>query len=176
MQVYYDTGVLVPLYVEEVFSSAVSAYVESRNEVVALNLFQQLELENALRVKVFRGEIEESLCQAVLNKIKSNLEEGKFALRPVLWLGALEDARRLGAKATGNGGCRTLDLIHVAIAVQWQCAVFVTSDDRQLKAAHSAGLGTVDVRTLGRRDRAGGALREKPARYGVQRKRLPDRV
>ena len=181
MQSYYDTGALVPLYVEEWFSDAIATHVESRNEVIPLNLFQQLELEHALRLKIFRGEIDDERCQAVLNKIKANLEEGKIALRPVDWMLAMEEARRLGAQATGHWGCRTLDLVHVAVAVQWQCALFVSADDRQLKAARSAGLKTVDVRTLGRRDRPGdaqsgapaGAVREKRARYGSKRRRLP---
>ena len=181
MQAYYDTGALVPVYVEEVFSDAIATHIEGRNEVIPLNLFQQLELENALRLKVFRGEIEDGRCRAVLKKIRSNLDEGKFALRPVDWILAMEEARRLGARVTGHWGCRTLDLVHVAVAVQWQCAVFVTADDRQLKAARSAGLETVDVRTLGRRNRPGGAesgaptgaVREKRVRYGSRRRRRP---
>ena len=178
MQTYYDTGTLVPLYVKEVFSNAVLNHVESCNEVIPLNLFQQLELENALRLKVFRGELDDGRCLAVLNKIRSHLAEGKLSLRAVNWVNALEEARRLAAQATGRWGCRTLDLVHVAVAVQWRCAMFVTADDRQLKAARSAGLKTVDVRALGRKDQPGGAesgapagvVREQRARYGARKK------
>ena len=181
MQAYYDTGALVPLYVKEAFTDAIVNYVESRNEVIPLNLFQQLELENALRLKIFRGEMEDERCQAVLKKIKSNLEEGKLALRPVDWMLAMEAARQLAAQTTGRWGCRTLDLLHVAVAMQWQCAAFVTADDRQFQAARAAGLKTVDVRTLERRDRPdnaesgtpAGAVKEKRVRYGKRKSQLP---
>ena len=58
MPAYYDTGALVPLYVQEVLSDIVAAYAERRNEVIPLNAFQQRELENALRLKTFRGEMD----------------------------------------------------------------------------------------------------------------------
>ena len=151
MHVYYDTGVLVPLYVEEVFSDAIANYVEARNAIISLNAFQQLELENALRLKVFRREMDGSRCLVVLDKIKANLADGKLVLRPVDWVLAMDAARRLGARGSAQSGCRTLDLVHVAIAVQWRCDTFVTADDRQLRAARVAGLKIVDVRTLGLR-------------------------
>ena len=181
MWAYYDTGALVSFYVDEVFSNAVSTLVESRHEIIPLNAFQQLELENALRLKVFRGEMEDDGCRSVLGKIEVNVREGRIVRRPVDWVNAMEEARRIGAKVTTKAGCRTLDLLHVAIAVQWKSAVFVTADDRQLRAARSAGLEPVDVRTLGRRNRpddaesgaSPGAVREKRARYGSKRRRLP---
>ena len=177
MSAYYDTGVLVPFYVNEVFSDAVATFVESRNEPLPLNAFHQLELENALRLKVFRDELDADGCRSVLDKIGSHVREGKIVLRPVDWIGAMDRARRIGANVTAKAGCRTLDLLHVAIAVQWKSEIFVTADDRQLKAAHAAGLRTADVRTFPRDDRPGGApsaapagmVREKRARYRTRK-------
>jgi hypothetical protein len=66
-----------------------------------------------------------------------------------------------------------LDLLHIAIAVQWESEVFVTADSRQLKAARAAGLRTVDVRTLpGDESMTGspsGEIREKRVRYGPRK-------
>ncbi|MBA4388998.1 MAG: hypothetical protein C0404_13535 [Verrucomicrobia bacterium] len=176
MLAYYDTGTLVPFYVDEVFSDAVRTIVENRHEVIALNVFQQLEVENALRLKVFRGEMEDNSCQSVLRKIEANVKEGRIVLRPVDWINAMQAARHIGAKMTAKAGCRTLDLLHVAIAVQWKSAIFVTADDRQSKAATAAGLQVVDVRTLPREHSSAGygvptgRVRERRTHYGTKRK------
>ena len=148
MHTYYDTGALVPLYVEEVFSEAVTAHVESRKTAVQINQFQQLEMENALHLKVFRGELKTDMCRAVLARIKSDLRAGRLVLRPANWVGALEDSRRICARATETAGCSTLDIIHVAIAVQWGCVEFVSADDRQIKAARAVDLAALDLRCL----------------------------
>lgn len=174
MPAYYDTGTLVSSYVEEVFSNAVSLLVEGRHEVIPLNIFHQLELENALRLKIFRGEMDDDRCRAVLGQIQLDLSEGRIVRRPVDWVNALEAARLIGVKVTARSGCRTLDLLHVAIAAQWKSEVFVTADDRQLKAARAAGLRTVDIRTLPQDDASSGMVREKRARY-VTRKKPPAR-
>lgn len=170
MHAYYDTGALVPLYAKEVFSSTVDAFVANRGEPIPLSLFQRLELENAIRQKVFRGEIEADRLNRVLLDLGEDLDRGRLVLRPANWIEALDKARSIGERATARTGCRTLDLIHVAIAVQWGCSVFVTADDRQLAAAKMEGLRTVDVRELHRRrgDKRGetGVIRESRRRYG----------
>ena len=181
MNAYYDTGVLLPLYVKEVFSDAMADLVESRQEAIPFNLFQQLEMETAIRLKLFRGEIDNPRVQALIANHDEDMRSGRLVLRSVDWIHAMEEARRLGAQATGRHGCRTLDLVHVAIAMQWKCAVFVTTDDRQLKAARSAGLETIDVRRAGRPEKSGGAqsglptgtVREKRTRYGSAKRRRP---
>ena len=181
MHAYYDTGVLLPLYVQEVFSEPVTNLAESRHEAIPFNLLQQVEMETAIRLKLFRGEINRARVHAIVAARDEDVRGGRLLLCSVDWILALEEARRIGERATGQWGCRTLDLLHVAVAVQWRCAAFVTADDRQLKAARSAGLETVDVRALGRRERAGGAptdtqagtVREKRGRYGSRKKQRP---
>lgn len=175
MNAYYDTGALVPLYAEEVFSAAVHAFVEDRGEPVPLSLFQRLEFENAVYQKVFRSEVKAERLAQVLADLQKDLDIGRLVLRPVNWIEALEEARVIGARVTGTTGCRTLDLIHVAIAVQWDCPLFVTADARQLRAARRAGLQVVDLRALHRRygdDRAapGAIIQEPRARYGSKKR------
>ncbi len=176
MLAYYDTGTLVPLYMEEAFSFAINTFVQHRNEVIPVHLFHQLELANAFRLKVFRGEISEDICKDVADKIALDMSEGRFVIRPVNWINAFTDARRIGEKVSARSGCRTLDLLHVAIAMQWESDIFVTADDRQLKGARSAGLRTVDVRTLPMRDGKGAVIREGSTRYGTRRKRRLNRT
>ena len=174
MDAYYDTGTLVPLYVEEAFSSTINAWVTSRVEPIPLNQFQRLELENAMRQKMFRGEIDEERLTRILTDVGEDLERGRLVLRPANWINALDQARSIGERVTVKTGCRTLDLIHVAIAAQWGCPVFVSADERQLAAAKMQGLRAVDVRDLHRRrggDQAGPrSVRESPPRYRATRR------
>ena len=180
MNAYYDTGVLVPFYVKEVFSDRVLAFAENRHEAIPFNMFQQLELETAIRLKRFRGEMDDAQVNVAIASRDADVRIGRLVMRPVDWIRAMEGARDFGARATGRCGCRTLDLLHVAVAVQWGSVVFVTADDRQLKAAHSAGLQAVDVRTLPRKERPGdaptgapaGTVRERRSRCGTQRRRV----
>lgn len=184
MNAYYDTGVLLPLYVKESFSERVIALAESRREAIPLNLLQQVEMENAVRLKLFRGDIDGARMSVVIASRDADLRCGRLVLRPVNWMLALEDARRIGARTTSRWGCRTLDLIHVAIAVQWQCSLFVTANERQLKAAIAAELKVIDVRTLGPQEQTGGTgsgasrgtVREAGARYGTKQRKLAIRI
>ncbi len=178
MDAYLDTGALVPLYVSEVFSEAITRFLERRGEAVPYNAFHRLELENALVLKVFRRELAEGLRMAALEKISMHLQAGKLIQRPVSWVAALDAAREFANRVTVQTGCRTLDLIHVAIARQWGCSVFVSADERQLAAADAAGLATEDLRTMARRTgnypSTPGAVKERRTPYCAARPPRPD--
>lgn len=146
MQTYYDTGVLVKLYVPEQFSEAAIAYVANRHRPVAFNLLHELEIENALRLKIHRREIDDSECEIILNKIAGHVVSGHLQRQAINWPGAVMEAKKLSALATRRHGCRTLDLIHVGIAVIWGCSDFVSMDDRQIQAARMLRLNVIDIR------------------------------
>jgi predicted nucleic acid-binding protein len=42
--------------------------------------------------------------------------------------------------------CRTLDVLHVATAVELNCLRFVSADDRQLSLANAVGLTIIDIK------------------------------
>ena len=53
MSLYYDSGVLVKLYVREDFSDAVARFLAERREAVVINDLHEIEMRNALRLKRF---------------------------------------------------------------------------------------------------------------------------
>ena len=172
MNAYYDTGALVPLYITEVFSMTVHALTRQRSEAIPFSAFHYLECENAARLRRFRGDIDEPRLHRMLQDIHADIEYGRLVLRPANWIAALDSARQISEASTVKTGCRTLDLIHVAIAVQWDCSDFVSADERQLKAAKSQGLKVVDIRKLHRgRPRGPGTVRERRAPYRTKKKR-----
>ncbi len=148
MNLYYDTGVLVALYVEEVFSSSINAFVEKQGVAITVNAFHRLEFENAVRLKVFRGDIQPERAKRVLCDVDMDVDCGRLVMRPLDWNEALDTARSISRRATAQVGCRTLDILHVALALQWGCGVFVSADARQLEASGREGLDTVDARHL----------------------------
>lgn len=147
MSAYYDTGVLLPLYVEEMFTEKVSSLVERRNEAIAYNKLHEIEFENAANLKVFRREFAVEKLACILRHRDADIQAGRLVLRSIDWPQALERALRLIPKTTAEHGCRTLDVLHVAIAVAWDCTEFISADDRQLKAAAVAGLKPLDVKS-----------------------------
>ena len=176
MDIYYDTGALVPIYVDEVFSEAVNDFSTSRAVPIPFSLFHRLEFENALRLKLFRKEIDEERLNRILSDIGDDLNSYHLVLRPVNWIDALEKVRAIGAQVTAKTGCRTLDLIHVAIAIHWGCQTFLTADERQLAAARLSGLETVDLRELHRQRGDGrgypGIVREQQAKYRLSSSKI----
>ena len=145
MKVYYDTGVLLPLYIEEAFSAAVTRLVEDRAEPIAVNLFHEAEFENAARLKLFRLEMSAERVKDILDARDEDILAGRLVRRPVNWPQAFEEARVLSAMSTAKTGCRTLDVLHIAVAVKWGCEWFASADVRQLKAAKAAGLKILEV-------------------------------
>lgn len=125
-----------------------TAYVATRGEPLLFNAFHDLESENALRLKLFRGEIDRLTLDAVLNDIVRDLAAGRLLRRPVDWPGAISEAKRVALLSTASSGCRTPDILHVGVARHWGCSLFVSMDDRQLRAAEAVGLRTIDVRGL----------------------------
>lgn len=145
---YFDTSVLVRLYVIEDYTDAVASYVTSRGTSVAIHGLHELELENGLRSKVFRKEMTATQRDEVLGRVARDINDGLLARPPVNWPEVFREARRVSSVITDRSGCRSLDILHIAAALHWHCSLFVSLDDRQMKAAALARLKVVDVRKL----------------------------
>ena len=137
---YVDTSALLKLYVQESSTDEVHRLVAASRQSVDCHEFHRLESENAMRLKVFRGDIGPRQAEAALTQMRQDLRAGRLRRRSVEWEAAFVDARRLAQSHTRATGCRSLDLLHIAIACQWECAAFLTLDDRQARAAAAAGL------------------------------------
>ncbi len=146
MSLYYDSSALVPLYVLEETSADISRFLKDRAEAVFVNELHEVEIRNALRLKRYRGEIEAAQLAASLNLLNDDLAEGSRLIRRGLdWQAACSEAERLSGRTTEKHGVRTLDLIHIAVALVQGVSGFVTHDERQRAAASAAGLNVVDL-------------------------------
>jgi predicted nucleic acid-binding protein len=64
------------------------------------------------------------------------------------WQNILTIAEDLSIVHTRNYLTRSLDLLHVATALELKCKTFVSGDRRQLKAARAAKFRPVDITRL----------------------------
>ena len=143
---YYDSGVLVKLYVHEPFSAAAVEAVSEAGLAISVNPLQELEVTNAVRLKVFRGDISDAEREAALRALRSDVECGRLRRSSVDWTSAFLKALELSADATSAIGCRSLDILHVGVAIVEGCGEFVSMDRRQTGAARRAGLNVIDIR------------------------------
>ena len=145
MRVYLDSSALVCLYVQEAGSETVARYLENLRRVVPLNFLQEFEVRNAIRQKVFRGEIPEGKAVAALRTFDDDIVAGRIARKPVEWPAAFEKAEDLSIRHALQRHARAFDLIHVAIALISDVRELLTGDSGQAEVARLSGLRVVQI-------------------------------
>lgn len=136
--IYLDTGCLVKLYYPEPDSPAVVARVAGRS--MFYTPLHELELANALNQKRFHKQATELQVKAALALIQSDLAIGVLVAAPANWQTHFQSATQLSMSHTPAIGCRTLDILHCALAADLRAAEFVTTDARQSRLAQAMGL------------------------------------
>jgi predicted nucleic acid-binding protein len=104
-----------------------------------LNAIGEVELLNAISLRLFRNEIPASTAKASLALLLKDVSDGVLAIVPIA-TAAIERAKQIARKRTAKLGTQTLDILHVASALALGCNVFLTFDARQEALALSQGL------------------------------------
>lgn len=141
--VYLDTGCLLKLYYPEPNSASVAAAVSGK--VIVFTALHELETVSALQLKRFRGEATEEQTEAAIQLVRQDLADGKLAKPPVDWPAPLRTAAQLAHTHAASIGCRSLDVLHCALALALRGDGFVSSDARQIAVATAMGLGVVAI-------------------------------
>jgi predicted nucleic acid-binding protein len=139
VNVYADTSFLVSLYYPDVHSAEAERLVRQSAPVFFLTPVAELELVNALQLRLFRGEALPSEIRATRHGLEEDIRGGVFVPVPMP-ADAYEVARRISAKRTAKVGARTLDILHVACATVLHADKFWTFDSRQGELAKAEGL------------------------------------
>jgi predicted nucleic acid-binding protein len=140
---YYDTGVLVKLYVPEAGSPAVQAFVSGRGLAISLNELQDCEARNAFSLKAVRREMTRAELASLCRKWDQDARQGRLLRRSLPWPEVFQRGAALSEAHSAEMGCRTLDVLHVAAALVLRATEFVTFDMRQRRLAVAAGLDAV---------------------------------
>lgn len=144
--IYVDTSVIVKLYVREEYSQAASIWLRRHDEAIPLTPFHELELTNAVKLKQFRNEMTKGQIEVVLTRFNEHEREGIYYRPQIHWANAFTLAVALSRKHTEKTGSRSLDIMHVALALSISATGFLTFDERQSKLAIAAGLRVEDCR------------------------------
>jgi predicted nucleic acid-binding protein len=140
VSLWLDTSVLVSLYVPEPRSERVAHLVRRSGEPILFSQLHELEVVNALRLRIFRRDGMQKLVDATVARLQEDLHEGTLQRAAIDWPLTMAKAIELANQHTARLGCRSLDLLHVAAAVLSGSRRFVTADRRQSQVARRAGL------------------------------------
>jgi predicted nucleic acid-binding protein len=140
MDAYFDSAIIVKLYVKEANSPDAIRLVGAYVAPYLLTQWQTLEVKNAIRLKAFRREITAAEMKQSIAAFEQDTATGRWR-RPIYTAAIVEQkADELSAAHSAILGCRTLDIIHVAAALVIGAGEFVTFDGRQGAMAKQAGL------------------------------------
>jgi len=127
-----DVGTTGP----SLYESLHTCHAERRRIV---DTFGELEIVNAMGLRVFRKEISAVQAQSSLREFERDLRDRVFQLTG-LADSFLERARQLSRQSTSKLGTRTVDLLHVAAALELGADCLYTFDQHQRKLAQTLRL------------------------------------
>jgi predicted nucleic acid-binding protein len=147
LRVYADSSFIVSIYLwqrQTPVALARIAAIEQFGQTVFLSELSRLETVNAFHLACFRDAIHERQAAGMTAAFESNIGTGVFRLVPdpaSMWAAA----RQLSGRNAATTGCRSLDILHVAIASALNVELFLTFDQRQRNLAIGAGLNAPDL-------------------------------
>ena len=139
MKVYADPSFIVSLYSPDANSAAAAHTMQATFAQPFVTTFGELEVVNAMGLRVFRKEVSPVQAQSSLLEFEKDLRDGVFQLRE-LTDPILDRARQLSRQTTAKLGTRTADLLHVAAALELSVDCLYTFDLHQRKLAQSLRL------------------------------------
>ena len=137
--VYADSSFLISLYSPD--SNSMSSIAEmraARGETIISDLVK-LEVINALQQRVFWKQISGTEARLSLAKFEKNEADGAFRMVRIP-IDALKRAGAIANRTTAALGTRTIDLLHVACALELGANWLYSFDERQRKLAHAMHL------------------------------------
>ena len=137
--IYLDTSAFLKLYIREADSEFVQAQVVSQDDPLPIWELQQAELINALRLKVFWDDIDANQADRLIAVFDQRMKRGQYFF-PDIDRGDLMATFRTLSRDTPRTGCRTMDILHIACALQLAPERFISFDERQRLLASGAGL------------------------------------
>jgi predicted nucleic acid-binding protein len=127
-------------YVFETNSPEAAAIIRDTGLPIIFSHLHAIEIPNAIRLQRFRGVISKAQEAAAIRIFLADVDAGRLSRPDYNLAQVFIRAEQLSAKHTGNIGTRSLDVLHVATALECGCTELASFDDRQRKIASLAGL------------------------------------
>ena len=140
MAAYADSSFLVAVYAIEPQSLQALNWITNSKQSLIYTPFHRHELRTAIRQKVFRGETTIAARNEAFRDIDSDLQDRILIHTQIPWTDAFREAERVGAEHGETQGTRSLDLLHVGIALALKTKLFLSYDGAQRELARQVGL------------------------------------
>jgi predicted nucleic acid-binding protein len=137
---YPDTSFLLALYVPDAHSPKATALMRKFQPALIFTPLHRHELRNAIRLCVFRKQIDTHERSLALHEIDGDLTAGFLIHTPLNWTAALQEAEQMSAAHAETVGARGIDVLHVGAALALRSDDFLSFDENQRKLARAAGL------------------------------------
>jgi predicted nucleic acid-binding protein len=135
---YLDTGCLVKLYYPEPDSAQLIALIQGKP--ISYTPLHELEFVNALQLKIFTQGATAVQVTAARSLVEADLKAGVLQSAGPEWETVFQSAAKLAEQHSATLGCRSLDVLHCAMAKLLAATEFISTDRRQKKLAMAMGL------------------------------------
>jgi predicted nucleic acid-binding protein len=137
---YPDSSFLFSVVTKDSHTPDASGYVVRAAVPLIFTPLHRIELRNALRNAAGRDEITAQECRAGFRLLDEDLAEACLIHVPIEGSAVLRRADELSEAHATKQGQRTIDLLHVASALESGAKTFLSFDRRQRRLAQAAGL------------------------------------
>jgi predicted nucleic acid-binding protein len=140
---YFDTSIISKWYVRESDSEAALRLRQRFDPPAALTHLHRIELSNAWHLKLFRKELKKAVLTSARQDLQADVNAGVWVAPEYDLADVFRRAEELSSTYTPKLGTCSLDVLHVAAALELSVRTFVTGDARQGKLASACGLHVV---------------------------------
>jgi predicted nucleic acid-binding protein len=137
---YVDPSALLKLYLNEPESRAMTAWRARTRGPLSVTHHGRVELVNGIALAAHRRLIDERAFKAALAALDDDFEQGRYTQADLLWRAALQRAADLSRNFSRTLGTRSLDVLHVASALELGFRCFISFDLKQQKLVKAVGL------------------------------------
>jgi predicted nucleic acid-binding protein len=137
---YADPSALLKLYLNEPDSRVMTAWRSKSAGPLSVTHHGRVELVNGIALAAFRKLLDGRAFDAALASLDDDFLQGRYTQVDLLWRAALERAADLSRSHSRTLGTRSLDVLHVASALELGFRSFLTFDARQQGLARAVGL------------------------------------
>jgi predicted nucleic acid-binding protein len=140
---YADPSALLKLYIHQPESARMSIWRARATGPLAVTHHGRVEIINGICLAGFRRDVTPEAMSDALASFDEDFSDGRYIQADILWRAALQRAADLSRRHTAALGCRSLDVLHVASALELRAKNFLTFDGRQQKLAQATGMKAV---------------------------------
>jgi len=136
---YLDTSALLKLHIREAGSETVQEKITSQDHPLPIWEIQEMELVNALRLKTYWKDITIEQAEHQIELFQDRRKRRLYYFPEIDRIALMKRFHQL-SKETTRLGCRTMDILHIACALEIGATQFITFDQRQKALAKESGL------------------------------------